>query len=114
VRDTVRDTVYSKLIRTDKYKGGCQIDYVGGGQEYSPNSTADVSFFTNDSTCVTIHYRVGDTNPFQFSIVSGHYSIPTNMTSGRALFVTPDSLYSDGMEKTGSLSQRSFVFKGKL
>lgn len=117
VRDTtiVRDTVYSKLIRTDEYRGYGEIDCPGGCLEYDFTASTDVSFFSNDSTSfvVRIGSQASSKKVFNFSIVRGAYKgKDANLFSFE--FKGADSLKYYGSEPQHGLGTMSFLFRGRL
>ena len=94
VRDTV--TVYSQLVRTDKYYGRLWIDCFGGCpiETYDPAIT-EVSYYSNDSTNVRA-YKGTVVNSakmaYNFSIVKGKFVGSDFQSSWGFSFPRPDSV----------------------
>jgi hypothetical protein len=115
VKDTVRDTIHTQLIRTDRYTGLGQLDCLGGCPN-PPDLTAytDVSYYANDSTSFSVHVGSGTGNKeiFDFSIVKGIYK---GRDANLYFFELkgPDSLKYYGAEYFLGMGTMTYDFHGK-
>jgi hypothetical protein len=116
VRDTVVDTLYSKFVRTDHYKGYGEVDCLGGCPiEVDTGALTDISYYNNDSTNIVV--KIGGTasakHVFYFSIVDGKFK-------GRDAnlffyeFKGPDSLKYAGYELQHGMGTLTYLFRGRV